>query len=147
MLRLNKIEITAYSHATEDEDKVLTALFNLIPKEIRDNIKLFKQRVKGHYGNDITILRATIPSKIAVSVLKYIAENMNDVEKSVLRASLRLRYDERNNKLYLRFDKQSLYSGKIVVSDSNDIVHLVVSFSGRGGFKEVQELLRNIGLI
>ncbi len=147
MLRIHRIELSVYCHATEDLDKVVSSLLNLIPETIRERVKITKQSVKGYYGNIITIIKAVVSGKDAVETMKYIASKISDVEKSILRASLKARYDSRSNKIFFRFDKQELYRGRIVVSDSDDIVHVALSFKGKGGIEDVEKLLSEIGLI
>ncbi|WFO76045.1 exosome protein [Desulfurococcaceae archaeon MEX13E-LK6-19] len=147
MLRIHRIELSVYCHATEDLDKVVSSLLNLIPETIRERVKITKQSVKGYYGNIITIIKAVVSGNDAIETMKYIASKISDVEKSILRASLKARYDPRSNKIFFRFDKQELYRGRIVVSDSDDIVHVALSFKGKGGIDDVEKLLSEIGLI
>lgn len=147
MLRINRIELTTYCHATEDEKKVLSSLLNLVPEDIRSKIRITKQTVKGYYGNIITIIKAVISGKEAVKTLEYIGSKMSNVEKSIVRASLRIRYDERTNRVFFRFDKQELYRGRIVISDSDDIVHMAISFKGKGGLSDIEKIFSDVGLM
>ncbi len=147
MLSINYIEVKTYCHATEDLGKVEKALLNIFPKELRSRVKISKYIVKGHYGNPITVLRVVVKGENAVKTLEYIGSMLNSIEKSVLKASYELRFDRGSNKLYIRFDKQSLYHGKFVISDSDDIVHVVISFKGRGGIDEAKNLLSKLGIL
>ena len=147
MLKINRIELTVYCHATEDINKVISSLLNLVPENIREKIRITRQTVKGYYGNVITIIKAIVSGKDAVETLKYIGSKLSNVEKSIIRASLRVRYDNRSNKIFFRFDKQELYRGRIVVSDSDDIVHAAISFKGKGNIDDVEKLFSELGLI
>lgn len=147
MLKIHRIELSVYCHATEDPVKVITSLKNLIPPSLRDKVRIVKQSVKGYYGNVITIIKTVISGRDAVETIKYIASKVSSVEKSILRASLKARYNARDNRVFFRFDKQELYRGRIVVSDSDDIVHMTLSFKGKGGLEDVEKLLSEIGLI
>lgn len=146
MIRINYIELKTYVHATEDEKKVLDALFRIIPIEYKDRIKINKQIVKGYYGNPITIIQIILRSKPAVELLKKLGSLLDDVEKSVLKASFNLRYDSRSNRFFIRLDKQDLYRGKAVISDGDDVVHIMISFRGKGGVDEIINLFRELGI-
>lgn len=146
MIRINYVELKTYVHATEDEKKVLDALFRIIPIEYKDRIKIDKQIVKGYYGNPITIIQIVLRSKLAIELLKKLGSLLDDVEKSVLKASFNLRYDSRSNKFFIRLDKQDLYRGKAVISDGDDVVHIMISFRGRGGVEDIINLFRELGI-
>ncbi len=147
MIRINYVEIKTYVHATEDERKVLEALSRLIPNDLGDRVRINKQVVRGYYGNPITIVRIVLRDKHGVDVLRRLSSLLDDVEKSVLRASFNLRYDSRANRFYVRLDKQDLYRGRAVVSDGDDVVHIMISFRGKGGIDDVKKLLEELGIL
>jgi len=147
LIKINYVELKTYVHATEDERKVLDALFKIIPSEFKDKIKINKQIVKGYYGNPITIIQIVLRNKYAVELLKRLGSLLDDVERSVLKASFNLRYDNRSNKFFIRLDKQDLFRGKAVVSDGDDVVHIMISFRGRGGTEDVNKLLKELGIV
>ena len=147
MIKINYVELKTYVHATEDERKVLDALFKIIPSEFKDKIKINKQIVKGYYGNPITIIQIVLRNKYAVELLKRLGSLLDDVERSVLKASFNLRYDNRSNKFFIRLDKQDLFRGKAVISDGDDVVHIMISFRGRGGTEDVNKLLKELGIV
>lgn len=147
MIKINYVELKTYVHATEDERKVLDALFKIIPSEFKDKIKINKQIVKGYYGNPITIIQIVLRNKYAVELLKRLGSLLDDVERSVLKASFNLRYDNRSNKFFIRLDKQDLFRGKAIVSDGDDVVHIMISFRGRGGTEDVNKLLKELGIV
>ena len=147
MIKINYVELKTYVHATEDERKVLDALFKIIPSEFKDKIKINKQIVKGYYGNPITIIQIVLRNRYAVELLRRLGSLLDDVERSVLKASFNLRYDNRSNKFFIRLDKQDLFRGKAVVSDGDDVVHIMISFRGRGGTEDVNKLLKELGIV
>ncbi len=146
MLRINSIEIKAYVHATEDEGKVVKVIHHLLPSDLRSRVKISRQIVKGYYGNPIKILSIRIKGRDAEEVVKTIFGNMSDTEKSIVKASFQIRFDPMGNKLYLRLDKQELYRGRIVVSDSDDVVHITISLRGRGGVGDALKLFEEMKL-
>ncbi|ABN69953.1 Protein of unknown function DUF54 [Staphylothermus marinus F1] len=146
MINVREITILTHCHATEDCEKVLHAVKNILPANIRNNIVFNKQVLHGHYGNPITIIKTTITSN-AEQVLKHIANLMDDTEKTILSVSFDLRYDRRENKLYLRISKQKAYGGKIVIHDSDDVIKLIIRLKGSRRPEKIKEFLREMGLI
>ncbi|MCD6487984.1 MAG: exosome protein [Desulfurococcales archaeon] len=147
MIRINRVELLTYGHATEDESKVLKAILNLLPRDLAKRVNTVKQIVKGHYGNLITIYRIVLRGRDSIAFLEYLATRLSDTEKNILKLSFPLRYNGHAKKLYLRFDKQQLFLGKIVLSDGDDVVKVVISFSGRGSRGDVLEILRKYGVV
>ncbi len=146
-VELNSLKLRAFIYATESEEKVLKALLNLIPPELRDRVAVSRQLVKGHHGNPIVLVQAVLQGGDAEASLRHIASALAVADKSILKASLPLRYDPREKKLSFRLSKQELYFGKLVISDSGDVVHVTLSFSGKASRESVRKLLEDAGLI
>ncbi|MEM0378526.1 MAG: RNA-binding domain-containing protein [Thermosphaera sp.] len=142
---VKSVELSASCHSTENCDKVRTALFNLIPPELRPEAKIVEEVHYGFYGNKIVLLKTA--SKEGRVFLKYYSENLPAVEKSILSASFRLRYDASTGRLHLRFSKQDAFMGRMKILDSDDIVKVVVHFSNAKREEDVRNALREIGLI
>ena len=54
------IEIRVFSHATEDIEKVETAIRNTLPETLATEIVFSKTNLNGHHGNPITIVEAKL---------------------------------------------------------------------------------------
>lgn len=141
------LKLRAFIYATESEEKVLKALLSLVPIELRDRVAVSRQLVKGHHGNPIVLAQAVLQGGDAEASLRYIASALATSDKSILKAGLPLRYDPRDRKLSFRLSKQELYCGKLVLSDSGDVVHVTISFSGKASRESVRKLLEDVGLI
>ncbi|QOR94510.1 exosome protein [Thermosphaera chiliense] len=142
---VKSVEVTTSCHSTEDCEKVRTALLNLLPKTLQSSVKIDSETLHGFYGNRILLMKAeAVDGEL---LLKHLAENLSDTEKSILSASFKLRYDVRTGRLYLRFSKQDAYAGSLRLLDSDDVVKVVVHFSNARREEEVKALLRQIGLI
>ncbi len=146
-ITIYEVIITSHCHATEDCRKVIKALKNLLPKDVSQNIKPVIQSYQGYYGNPIKVITVTLRGNDAEKFLEYLSKRLSDTDKSILGITLDLRYDERNNKLFIRFDKQAAYRGEHVISDTDDIVKIVLSFKGPHRIDKVRDLLRRYGLV
>jgi RNA binding exosome subunit len=131
--QIREIELTTHCHATEDCSKVKTALLNALPVEIRNSVRVEEEDLEGYYGNRIKVMKIKVVEG-GVEVFKYILGNLSRTDRSLLAASLDLRFDRRTNRFFLRLDKQALYTGRMILNDSDDVVKVVVSFKG---FKDV----------
>ena len=57
------IDIRVFAHATEDPEKVQTAVRNLLPDELAQTIIFEKTNLTGHYGNPIILFTAKLTDK------------------------------------------------------------------------------------
>lgn len=146
MIKIKEIEFLTHCHATENCNKVITALLNLLPSEQRNKVYIEKQTLPGHYGNPITIIKCKIRDETD-KVIQYIAEKLSDTEKSLLTVSLDLRYDKRTNKIFIRVNKQEAYRGKIMLDDGDDVIKIIINLSGSRRIEKIREILREKGLI
>ncbi len=147
--KINELIISSHCHSTEDLNKVKKAILNIIPLELRYELssKLKIETVHGFYGNEIRILTLKISGEKTLMILKHISSTLSDIDKSIIRASLDLRYDSKSNKLYLRFNKQQAYRNRLTIDDSDDVIKVVVSFRGKHKLNDVKNILREMGLI
>lgn len=146
MINVKEITILTHCHATEDCEKVLHTIKNILPPGIRDDILFNKQVLHGHYGNPIVIIKTTITDNTE-QVIKHIANLMNESEKTILSVSFDLRYDRRSNKFYLRISKQEAFRRKVVIYDADDVIKLIIGFKGSRRPEKIKEFLREMGLI
>jgi RNA binding exosome subunit len=138
------INVRAFAHATEDPEKVLTAIRNTLPKELGENAIFRKTSLTGHHGNLIILFETKLADKKALPVaLEKIGAGLTALDKETLASDLKLHLERQN--LYLRFDKQSAYQG-VVRFSHNDPIHFKIHFKNRT-FKEIVEICRNAGLL
>ena len=147
-IEVSHIEVSTFCHATEDCSRVDQALKNLFPIEYRDSIKVEYNRREGFYGNPIVVMNCRVEDKTHVEeLIKYITTNLSSIEKSIIKATLELRYDPSTKRLVIRFSKQDLFLGSMKILDSDDIVKLVLCFKNVRKMDDLLEYLKNIGLI
>jgi RNA binding exosome subunit len=138
------IEVRVFAHATEDTEKVLTAVRNLFPEEIGEAMLFEKSTLSGHHGNPIVLFRAKLEERqVLPSVMRRIGGGLTSLDKETLDSELKLHLEKGN--LFLRFDKQQAFLGALRFS-SNDPIHVKVHFKNRTA-DEIVSLCREFGLL
>jgi RNA binding exosome subunit len=137
------VEIRVFAHATEDLQKVITAVRNTLPDEIGDNTILQKTTLTGHHRNPITLFQTKITDKKALPlILAKIAASISSLDKETLYSEMKLHLEKHN--LYLRFDKQAAYVGELTFS-SNDPIHFKLHFKNKT-YEEITAVCRETGV-
>lgn len=138
------IDVRTFAHATEDSDKVQTALLNTLSTEAVDTVVLKKSNLTGHHGNPITLFETRIKEKGVVhEVFKKLSSGLSMMDKELLGDEVK-RHLEKGN-LYLRLDKQRAYLNKLRLCET-DPIHFKVHFK-KSDTDQVIEICRELGLI
>ena len=138
------IDIRVFAHATEDAEKVLNAVRNILPKEIIDTVSFEKNNVTGHHGNPIILLEARIKeSHASQAVFEKLASSLSMVDKEQLSREI-MQHVEKGS-LYLRFDKQSAHLSELKFS-SADSIHFRIQFK-KHSQEDILEICRKFGLL
>ncbi len=123
------IDIRVFQHATENLEKVQTAVKNLLTEELAENLIFQKTTLEGHHGNPITLLTARLADKKNMPhALKKIADQLSSIDKEELDREINLHIEKCN--LYLRLDKQSAFLGNTKFTQT-DPIHIKIHFKIR----------------
>ncbi len=138
------ITIRVFSHATEDTQKIETAIRNTLPEQLSTDLAISKLSLTGHHGNPIVIYEAKLTNRQALpSALDKIAADLSSLDKEQLSSELKQHIEKTN--LYLRFDKQNAYLG-ILKLGTNDPIHFKIHFKNKTA-EEIMELCQKAGLL
>jgi len=138
------IDVRVFAHATEDLEKVLTAIRNVLPMKLSETVVFHKTSLTGHHGNPIILFETKLTDKQALpAALQKIGAGLTVLDKEKLASNLKLYLEKRN--LYLRFDKQSAYQSQVRFSQS-DPIHFKIHFKNKT-FEEIVEICRNAGVL
>jgi RNA binding exosome subunit len=138
------INVRAFAHATEDPEKVLTAIRNILPEELGENATFKKTILTGHHKNPIILFETKLTDKQQLpTALEKIAAGLSPLDKEKLDSEIKLHLEKRN--LYLRFNKQSAYQGELRFS-SNDPIHFKIHFKNKTP-EEIVEICRKTGVL
>ena len=115
--KFSAAEINLVLHATEDEDKVLKAIEDvlLVPSE-----RFLSSPSQGHYKNKILLQKAILSSQEAGSLAKRVISLLNSADRENLSRLVQEHSDEKGN-LYIRLDKQRMCQGRVLLSETDAI--------------------------
>jgi len=138
------INVRVFAHATENSEKVLATVRNLLPVELGESVVFQKTRLTGHHGNPIILIEAKLADKqLLPDALHKIGAGLISLDKEQLESDMKLYLEKRN--LYLRFDKQFAFQGEVRLSQ-NDPIHFKIHFKNKT-FDEIVAFCRNAGLL
>jgi len=128
--KLLSVEYVVLIHATEDFNKVIKAVENLMPPSLRGRKKVEVEETRGHYENPIHIAKASFRNpEYAIQAFSWIWARLSDEDKARLIKDLNLHLDDKS-KLYMRLDKQEAFLGHLRLSTGDDVIKVVFSFKG-----------------
>ena len=138
------VDVRFCAHATEDLDKVMEAVQNILPSDHIEDISFKRSNLEGHYGNPITFFETRIKDKETVRALvENLSSNLSSLDKEELGRTIK-RYVEKGS-LYIRLDKQAAFQGKIKLVTS-DPIHIRIRFR-KSKIEDVIEICREIGML
>ncbi|MEM1539327.1 MAG: RNA-binding domain-containing protein [Candidatus Bathyarchaeia archaeon] len=138
------IDVRVFAHATEDEEKVLTALRNTLPPSASENIVFKKTSLTGHHGNPIILFEGKIKDKNHIKAFfENLASKMSSLDKEILNSEIEQHIDK--GCLYVRLDKQSAFLGEVRLSAA-DPIHFRIHFK-KSKPEEILEVCRSFGII
>jgi RNA binding exosome subunit len=143
-LPLAYVDVRFCAHATEDLDKVIEAVQNVLPSDHIEDITFRRSNLEGHYGNPITFFDARIKDKETVRALvENLSSNLSSLDKEELGRTIN-RCVEKGS-LYIRLDKQVALKGKTKFTTS-DPIRIRIRFR-KSKTEDVIDVCRKIGMI
>lgn len=138
------IDIRVFAHATEDPEKVLKAVQNVLPPELINNVAFRKASLTGHHGNPIVLFEARIKDKqFFQAIFERLSAGLSVLDKEMLSNEIERHIE--NGNLYIRLDKQSAYLNEVKLSNV-DPIHLKIHFK-KHDVKEIVEICKKFGLV
>jgi RNA binding exosome subunit len=138
------VDVRFCAHATEDVDKVVEAVQNVLPSDHIEDITFKRSNVEGHYGNPITLFDTRIKDKkIVRALVENLSANLSSLDKEELGRTIN-RCVEKGS-LYIRLDKQGALRGKTKFATS-DPIRIRIRFR-KNKTEDVIQICREIGMI
>ncbi len=117
--------ISAIVHATEDPGKVIYAMRQACSQELFQS-KLDRRGLKGHYGNEISIVTMSLRGRPAALLFSHLWETFPSRDRETLLSDFDTRLDK-EGRLHLRLDKEQCFRGALRLRD-RDAIKVEVSF-------------------
>jgi len=141
---ISYVDIRFVAHATEDVNKVIEAVNNVLPSDHLNDLAFNRNVVEGHYGNPITFFETRINDKeIGRIFVENIASKLSILDKEELTKEFN-RYVDKGS-LYIRLDKQAAFQ-KIIKLVVNDPIRIRIRFITSKN-EDIIEICRSIGMI
>jgi RNA binding exosome subunit len=138
------IDIRFCAHATEDLDKVVLAVQNVLPSDHVEDDTFYRSSLEGHYGNPITFFKTRIKNKETIKALvENLSANLSSLDKEELGREINKHVEE--GSLYFRLNKQAALQNRIKLVTS-DPVHIRIRFR-KSKIENIIEICRQIGMI
>ncbi len=142
--KISYINLGFFAHATEDQNKVLKAVKNILPPRYADKVSFSKKSLKGDYGNPIIFFKTQIKDpEIAESFLSNISSNLPAIDKEELLRHLDLHLSK--GSLYIRLDKQEAFRGKFRLCRA-DPIRIQIRFK-TSKIEEIRKICKTFGLL
>ncbi len=137
-MRIERLSIQVLCHATEDEEKVMRAVENVVGIEMMDKMKISSNSLKGYYGDPILMIKfETSDPETPMQIVRRIFSKLSEYEKIDVIQNC-LERGKHGGKLYIRLDKQAAYNDVLRLSNKDSIrIEAVI----RG---EVEKLANNL---
>ena len=138
------VDVRFCAHATEDVDKVVEAVHNILPSDKLEDISFKRSCVEGHYGNPITFFETRIKDKETVRALvENLSVNLSSLDKEELGRTINQCVEK--GSIYIRLGKQAALQGKIQFVTS-DPIRIRIRFK-KSKLEDVTEICREIGML
>ena len=138
------VDVRFCAHATEDLDKVMEAVHNVLSSEQIEDIAFKQSSLEGHYGNPITFFETRIKDKQTIkSLVENISSNLSVLDKDELERTIH-RCVEKGS-LYIRLDKQAAFRRKTKLVTS-DPIRIRIRFR-KSKTEDVIAVCKEIGMI
>lgn len=120
---VNHLEVTAevIIHATEDRKKILDSIFSLF--EIKEE-EFTEERLVGHFGNTITLLKTKIIKKRAQELINKLVSKISKVQMNEFFDNIDMQLE--GSSLFLRISKQDVVR-KTINIQQNDAIRIKIS--------------------
>lgn len=135
-------------HATEDEEKVLAAIRHLFPETAWPELRVARTALQGHFHNPILQLVVRLDRRdLMMATLRHLGAGLSEQDRSYLQHKLSSHYDSKGQ-LFLRFDKQECYRGRLRLLNRGDSLRITIKLAGRRRTLEAAlGLCRECGLL
>ena len=138
------IDIRFFAHATEDLNKVIKAVQNVLPANHVNDIVFKRDNLQGHYGNPILLFETRIKKKETVkAVIENFSSHLRELDKKALHEEIDLHVQK--GSLYIRLDKQAALQGELKLC-TTDAIRLRIRFK-KAKTEDIVKTCEDLGIL
>jgi len=138
------IDMRFFAHATEDLNKVIEAVRNVLPANHVDDIVFKRDNLQGHYGNPILLFETRIKKKeIVKAVIENFSSHLRELDKKALHEEIDLHVQK--GSLYIRLDKQAALQGELKLC-TTDAIRLRIRFK-KAKTEDIVKMCQDLGIL
>ncbi len=147
-ITISKIEYSFSIHATEDFDKNLEALTNLIPEELIQETEVVVEELVGGYDNPIEYVSITFSNKKLINrILAHLVNQFSKEQKQQLFTEFEERFNQDKKSFHIRIDKQAMLSNHLSVSLGTNIIKIEIKLRSYIKNVDFKQFLIDNGLL
>jgi hypothetical protein len=141
-MRVDKMFIQVLCHATEDEDKVMKAVENIVGLDRMSRMKISSQVLKGYYGDPVTMIKLEVlDPETSTQIIREVFSKLSEYEKHDIVENC-IEKGKHGGRIYIRLDKQAAYNRVLRLSDKDPIR---IEVSVRGDIDKLIDILNYSG--
>ncbi len=142
LMSIAYIDVRFFVHATEDPDKAVKAIQNILPAQYVDDIVFEMHSLQGHYGNPILLFETRIKkSEVTMAFGKDLLSHLEESYRGTTHDELGVPME--NGNVYLRRDKQAAFEGELERCNA-DPIRLRIRFK-KGKTKDFVRTYQELG--
>ena len=143
-----KVEFSFSVHATEDVEKNMEVVQNIIPLEIIEDTNVKQERLEGGYGNLVEFFRITFTRKKEIDIaIKNIALKISEEDKEILANEFNERFDSNKSTFFLRIRKESAIKKELQITSSSNAIKIAIKMRTFVKGVDFKEFLISAGIL
>ncbi|MCE7742505.1 MAG: hypothetical protein GOP50_08580 [Candidatus Heimdallarchaeota archaeon] len=147
-ISLTKIEFSFSVHSTEDFDKNMEAIANLIPEELIEQTEITVEELEGGYNNSIQYVVINFnKTKDMSKILENIASKLSQEQKDYLNNEFEKRFHSDGKTFFLRIDKEEIFKNRLVIASSENVIKIAIKMKAYVKDVNYVEFLVNKGIL
>ncbi len=126
-ISFTKLDFSFLVHSTEDFDKNMVAIANLIPEEMIKNTKIIVEELEGGYNNPIQYVFIEFKKSEEIEkILENLVSQITQEQKNQLNTEFENRFDFDGKTFFLRIDKEGIFKNKLDIATSDNVIKIAI---------------------
>jgi len=126
-ISLTKIKFSFSIHSTEDFDKNMEAVANLIPDELVDKTEVSIEELEGGYENPIQYATISFSkNKEMELVLDQLSNMLTLNQRNQLNEEFDDRFQFDSKTFFIRIDKEKIFDNVLEINSSDNIIKIAI---------------------